>query len=127
MEQLMTRLPIIIEKAKSVGSTKFVVENIGQVDSAEQVREFAVAAREKLEPGSGVVAIAGECAGKVVLLVATTNKARAAGIGAGKLVKEASEILGGGGGGKDDIAQGGGPKTSELAKALTALEKSIAG
>ena len=127
MEQLMTRLPIIIEKAKSVGSTKFVVENIGQVDSAEQVREFAVAVREKLEPGSGVVAIAGECAGKVVLLVATTNKARAAGIGAGKLVKEASEILGGGGGGKDDIAQGGGPKTSELAKALTALEKSIAG
>ncbi len=127
MEQLMTRLPMIIEKAKSVGSTKFVVENIGQVDSAEQVREFAVAVREKLEPGSGVVAIAGECAGKVVLLVATTNKARAAGIGAGKLVKEASEILGGGGGGKDDIAQGGGPKTSELAKALIALEKSIAG
>jgi alanyl-tRNA synthetase len=42
------------------------------------------------------------------------------------LVKEASEILGGGGGGKDDIAQGGGPKTSELAKALTGLEKSIA-
>ena len=126
MEQLMTRVPRLIEESKSIGSTKLVVENIGPVESADQVREFAVALREKLEPAAGVVAIAGESAGKVVLIIATTKQARANGIGAGKLVKEASEILGGGGGGKDDIAQGGGPKTSELAKALTALENSIA-
>ena len=126
MEQLMTRVPRLIEESKSIGSTKLVVENIGPVESADQVREFAVALREKLEPAAGVVAIAGESAGKVVLIIATTKQARANGIGAGKLVKEASEILGGGGGGKDDIAQGGGPKTSELAKALTGLEKSIA-
>ena len=126
MEQLMTRVPRLMEDSKSIGSTKLVIENIGPVESADQVREFAVALREKLEPASGVVAIAGESAGKVVLIIATTKQARASGIDAGKLVKEASEILGGGGGGKDDIAQGGGPKTSELAKALTALEKSIA-
>jgi alanyl-tRNA synthetase len=126
MDQLMIRVPELISKAKSIGSTKLVIESIGQIDSAEQVREFAVALREKLEPEPGVVVISGESAGKVVLLIATTKQARAMGIGAGKLVKAASEILGGGGGGKDDIAQGGGPKTTELAKALAAVEKSIA-
>jgi alanyl-tRNA synthetase len=126
MDQLMIRVPELISKAKFIGSTKLVIESIGQIDSAEQVREFAVALREKLEPEPGVVVISGESAGKVVLLIATTKQARAMGIGAGKLVKAASEILGGGGGGKDDIAQGGGPKTTELAKALAAVEKSIA-
>jgi len=126
MEQLMVRVPELVANAKSVGSTKLLVENIGQIESAEQIREFALTLRERLEPESGVVVVSGESAGKVVLLIATTKQARAAGIGAGKLVKQASEILGGGGGGKDDIAQGGGPKTAELSNAITALEKSIA-
>lgn len=127
MDELKSRLPQLVEKAKLVGATKLVSENIGQVDSAEQVRELAVALREKLEPSAGVIAISGELAGKVIFLVATTKAAREAGIGAGKLVKDASGILGGGGGGKDDIAQGGGPNASELAKAFAAVEKAIAG
>jgi len=104
-----------------------VAQSIGAVDSAEQVRELTVALREKLEPSAAVVAVAGEAAGKIIFLVATTKAARNAGIGAGKLVKEASEILGGGGGGKDDIAQGGGPKVASLGKAFAAVEKLIAG
>jgi alanyl-tRNA synthetase len=89
------------------------------------VREIAVAVRDKLESESAVVAIAGESEGRIVLIVATSQKAREAGISSGKLVKEASVILGGGGGGKDDIAQGGGPNAKELAKAFAALEKSL--
>jgi alanyl-tRNA synthetase len=127
MDELKTRLPKLVEGAKVVGHTKLVAESIGPVDSADQVRELVVSLREKLEPSAAVVAIAGEAAGKVIFLVATTKAARDAGIGAGKLVKEASEILGGGGGGKDDIAQGGGPNVSSLAKAFAAVERSIAG
>jgi alanyl-tRNA synthetase len=127
MEELKSRVPKLVENAKVVGAAKLVSQNIGPVDSAEQIREFVVAVREKLEPGSAVVAIAGELAGKVVFLVATTKAARESGIGAGKLVKEASAILGGGGGGKDDIAQGGGPNLPELEKAFAAVEKLIAG
>jgi alanyl-tRNA synthetase len=126
MEQLKSRLPQLAESAKLVGSTKLIAETIGQVDSPEQLRELVVSLRERLEPASAVVALAGKSEGKVVFLVATTKAAREAGIGAGKLVKEASGILGGGGGGKDDIAQGGGPNISEIDKAFAAVEKSIA-
>jgi alanyl-tRNA synthetase len=127
MEELKTRLPKLVEGAKIVGSAKLVAESIGAVDSADQVRELVVSLREKLEPAAAVVAIAGQSAGKVIFLVATTKAARELGIGAGKLVKEASEILGGGGGGKDDIAQGGGPNVSSLSEAFTAVERSITG
>jgi alanyl-tRNA synthetase len=125
MDELKTLVPKLVQNAKTVGATRIVSESIGHVHSADQVRELALAIREKLEPAAGVVAIAGESDGKIVLLVATTKSARESGISAGKLVNEASMILGGGGGGKDDIAQGGGPKIAELAKALSALEKSI--
>ena len=127
MDELKTLVPKLVQNAKTVGATRIVSESIGHVDSADQVRELALAIREKLEPAAGVVAIAGESDGKIVLLVATTKSAREYGISAGKLVKEASMILGGGGGGKDDIAQGGGPALTELSKALSSLEKSIAG
>jgi alanyl-tRNA synthetase len=78
-----------------------------------------------MESEAAVVAIAGQTDGKIVLIIAASQKARDAGISSGKLVKEASAILGGGGGGKDDIAQGGGPNINELAKAFAALEKSL--
>jgi alanyl-tRNA synthetase len=126
LEELKSRIPQLIASAKSVGGSKVVFANIGEVDSAEQVRELAVSLRDKLETESGVAVVAGISGGKVVLLVATSKKARDAGISSGKLVKEASAILGGGGGGKDDIAQGGGPETSKLTDAFSALEKLIA-
>jgi alanyl-tRNA synthetase len=127
MDQLKILIPNLVASARSIGATKLITENIGSIDSADHLRELVVGIREKLEPESAVVAIAGVSAGKIVLMVATTKAARDAGIGAGKLVKEASAVLGGGGGGKDDIAQGGGPKTAELGKAFAGLEKSIAG
>jgi alanyl-tRNA synthetase len=126
MEQLKLRIPEFLAAAKQFGGSKLVVANIGEVDSADQVRDLAVALRDKLEPDSGVVVVAGVSGGKVVLIVASSKKAQEAGISSGKLVKEASAILGGGGGGKDDIAQGGGPETSKLSSALFAIEKLIA-
>ena len=126
MEQLKLRIPEFLAAAKQFGGSKLVVANIGEVDSADQVRDLAVALRDKLEPESGVVVVAGVSGGKVVLIVASSKKAQEAGISSGKLVKEASAILGGGGGGKDDIAQGGGPETSKLSSALLAIEKLIA-
>jgi alanyl-tRNA synthetase len=103
-----------------------VLVNVGDVESADQVRELAVALRDKLEPANAVAVMAGIYGGKVVLVIAATKNAREAGISSGKLVKEASAILGGGGGGKDDIAQGGGPDLEKLDEAFAAIEKSIA-
>jgi alanyl-tRNA synthetase len=123
MEQLKSRIPEILASAKQIGGAKVVFANIGEVDSADQVRDLAVALRDKLEPVSAVSVVAGISGGKVVLIIATSKQARNAGISSGKLVKEASAILGGGGGGKDDIAQGGGPETNKLVTAFAALEK----
>ena len=125
MEQLKSKLPELAQAAKQVGGAKVVLENIGVVDSADQVREIASALRDKLESDSAVAAIAGVSGDKIILIVATTKKAREAGISSGNLVKEASAILGGGGGGKDDIAQGGGPEVNKLASAFAAIENSI--
>jgi alanyl-tRNA synthetase len=126
MEQLKSRVPELLASAKQIAGSKVVVASIGEVDSADQVRDLAVSLRDKLEPESGVAVVSGISSGKVVLIVATSKKARDAGISSGKLVKEASAILGGGGGGKDDIAQGGGPEASKLTDAFAALEKIIA-
>jgi alanyl-tRNA synthetase len=126
MEQLKSRVPELLASAKQIAGSKVVVASIGKVDSADQVRDLAVSLRDNLEPESGVAVVAGISSGKVVLIVATSKKARDAGISSGKLVKEASAILGGGGGGKDDIAQGGGPEASKLTDAFAALEKLIA-
>jgi alanyl-tRNA synthetase len=125
MEQLKSKLPQLAQAAKQIGGAKVVLENIGAVDSADQVREIASALRDKLESDSAVAAIAGVSGDKIILIVATTKKAREAGIGSGNLVKEASAVLGGGGGGKDDIAQGGGPEVNKLAAAFAAIENSI--
>ena len=125
MEQLKSKLPQLAQAAKQIGGAKVVLENIGAVDSADQVREIASALRDKLESDSAVAAIAGVSGEKIILIVATTKKAREAGISSGNLVKEASAILGGGGGGKDDIAQGGGPEVKKLAAAFAAIENSI--
>ena len=126
LEQLKARIPELLASAKQVGDSRVVFANIGDVDSGEGVRDLAVALRDKLESESAVAVVAGISGGKVVLIIATSKKAREAGISSGKLVKEASAILGGGGGGKDDIAQGGGPETSKLTTAFAALEKLIA-
>jgi alanyl-tRNA synthetase len=125
MEQLKARIPEFLAAAKQIGGSKLVVANIGEVDSADQVRDLVVALRDKLEPESGLAVVAGISGGKVVLIIATSKKAREAGISSGKLVKEASSILGGGGGGKDDIAQGGGPEIGKLSTALQSIEKLI--
>jgi alanyl-tRNA synthetase len=126
MEQLKSRIPQFLAAAKLIGASKVVTANLGEVDSADQVRDLAVSLRDKLESESAVVVVSGVSGGKVVLIIATSKKAREAGISSGKLVKEASAILGGGGGGKDDIAQGGGPEAGKLPSAISALEKLIA-
>ena len=73
-----------------------------------------------------MVAVAGVSNGRPVILVATTEGARSAGVKAGALVRVAAGVLGGGGGGKDDVAQGGGQDASKIGAALDAVRDAIA-
>ena len=65
--------------------------------------------------------------GKPIVIVATNDAARAAGVQAGPLAKEAAGVLGGGGGGKPDLAQGGGTDAAALPAALRAVTARLAG
>ena len=69
------------------------------------LRGLSDSLRDRL--GSGVVVLASENDGKVVLVVSVTKDLTSR-IQAGRLVKELAPIVGGGGGGKPDFAEAGG-------------------
>ena len=70
--------------------------------------------------------MAGVSNDRPIILVATNEAAREAGVKAGALVRLAAGILGGGGGGKDDVAQGGGTDAAKVSDALAAVFDAIA-
>jgi alanyl-tRNA synthetase len=123
--QLATRIPEFTSAAITVGSTKLVEANLGEVGSADDLRGLATQIREQLTAESAVVALFGVVAEKPMVLIATTEAARAAGHKAGNLVRTASQVLGGGGGGKDDLAQGGGADSSKIGEAQAAVRGAL--
>ncbi|WP_368499703.1 alanine--tRNA ligase [Herbiconiux sp. A18JL235] len=128
--QLTTRIPGLAQSARAVGAVTLVAENVGELGSADDLRQLATGVREALASGgsaSAVVALAAVAGGKPVVIVATTEGARAAGAKAGALAKLAAGVLGGGGGGKDDLAQGGGADASAIPAALEAIANAVAG
>jgi len=72
-----------------------------------------------------VVVGAAETDGKVALVAATNEAARAVGQSANAVLKAVLAQVDGRGGGKDDVAQGGGPKVAGLADALAAVETAV--
>lgn len=125
LENLRAQVPELVKNAKSVGKFNFLHHFIKEQVAADQVRELASYLIQALESQSAVVAVSAIVEGKVVLIVATSSKAREQGAASGALVKVASGVLGGGGGGKDNIAQGGGPDTSMLSQAITEIEREL--
>jgi alanyl-tRNA synthetase len=103
---------------------KVLTAQVGKNVSADDLRTMALELKEEGSPA--VVILASENEGRVVLVAASNEKARARGAKAGQLVKAMSTVLGGGGGGKDDFAQGGGVKISEISKAFEESKRAIA-
>lgn len=122
-QQALAQVAGLLESAKQVGDIKLLTAQIGEGVSGDDLRTMALDIKNRL--GESVVVLASSSAGKPVIVVATSDLARAKGIKAGALVKIASGVLGGGGGGKDDFAQGGGQNVSEIPNALLAVEKAI--
>jgi len=112
----------------TVGATRLVAHDAGEVASADDLRTLALDVRTRLgDAGPAVVAVAGASKGRPVVVVATNGPARDSGLAAGALVRVASQVLGGGGGGKDDLAQGGGQDASKVAEALAAIAAAVRG
>ena len=115
----------LLENAQTIGSVRVLAHDAGELD-ANGVRELALDLRSRFGSEAAVVAVVGVANGRPVILVATNEGAREAGVKAGALVRVAAGVLGGGGGGKDDIAQGGGQDASKIGAALDAVRDAIA-
>ncbi|MGN7189716.1 MULTISPECIES: alanine--tRNA ligase [unclassified Curtobacterium] len=124
---LQQRVPTIAKQATTVGSTTVVAEAVDGLQSGDELRSLATGVRAQLGDAAAVVVLGAVVSGKPVVIVATNDAARAAGVQAGPLAKEAAGVLGGGGGGKPDLAQGGGTDAAALPAALRAVTARLAG
>lgn len=126
-EQLTAAAAQLVGTAKDAAGVKVIAHDAGQVSGAEDLRGLALDLRTRLGSEPAAVAVAGVSNDRPVILIATNEAARAAGVKAGALVRLAAGILGGGGGGKDDVAQGGGTDASKVGAALAAVVDAITG
>lgn len=124
--QLTAAAGELTTKAQHVGNTRLLTHDVGQIGGADELRSLALDLRERLGSEAAVVALTGESNDRPLVLVATNEAARAAGVKAGALVKLAAGVLGGGGGGKDDVAQGGGSNVGQIPAALAAINQAVA-
>lgn len=122
---LSDRVPALLEKASRAGDVMLVAEDLGTLNSADDVRMLVTTTRERLGSEPAVVALSASVGEKAVVIVATNQAARDAGHKAGALAKAVAGILGGGGGGKDDMAQGGGPNLAAVPAALDAVRDAV--
>ncbi len=122
---LASRVPALAEQSVAIGRATAVIANVGTLGSSDDLRSLVTSVRNRLGTGAVVVALAADISSKPVVIVATSEEARSAGMMAGALAKVAAGILGGGGGGKNDLAQGGGSDLAAIPSALEAISAAI--
>jgi alanyl-tRNA synthetase len=123
--QALAKVADLAKEVKVVNGTSYFASVMSDGVSGDDLRKIALDLRARAE--NSVVALISSSESKPVLVVATSESARAQGIKAGALVKIGSTVLGGGGGGKDDFAQGGGTDPSKSLDALTAISNALIG
>ncbi|MBG6083446.1 alanine--tRNA ligase [Zhihengliuella flava] len=124
-EQLAAQAATLMAQARDVGRVRLVAHDAGEISSADDLRSLALDLRGRLGSDAAAVALTGVSKNRPLVLVATNEAARQAGVKAGALVKIAAQILGGGGGGKDDVAQGGGQDPAQCGPALAAITAAV--
>lgn len=123
---VLARAASVADAARRVGPVRLASVDLGQVASADALRTLVADVRSRLGEGeASVVAAAGTAGERPVIVVATNQAARDAGVKAGDLVRTAAKVLGGGGGGKPDMAQGGGQDPAAVPAALEAVATAV--
>ena len=123
--QALSQVGELANSATIINGISYISSVMADGVSGDDLRKIAIDLRSG--EAKSVIALISSNDGKPVLVVATGESARAAGVKAGALVKIGSTILGGGGGGKDDFAQGGGIDASKSQDALTAILNALVG
>ena len=112
---------ILVARAEQLDGARVVVANVGDADG-KQLQALADRVRDGLGTG---VAILGATRGDRVYLQVAVTKDLAKKVDAGKVVKEASLIIGGNGGGPATSASGGGKEPARLADALDFAQQTV--
>jgi alanyl-tRNA synthetase len=118
--QLLASAGAIAEAAVDVDGVAVVSARAAGAAGAD-VRTLVTDVRARLSQSAdrpAVVVLIGDGDGKVSVVTATNDAARARGLSANALLRELAPVVGGRGGGKDDLAQGGGTDGSRIDEAL---------
>jgi alanyl-tRNA synthetase len=124
--QLLAAGGQLAASATDVAGVKVVAHRADGAGGGD-VRTLALDVRARLAAGQpGVVVILGCVDGKVSVVAAVNDEARARGVSANALVRAIGPLVGGKGGGKDDVAQGGGADSSRLDEAIALVSREVA-
>ena len=126
ISQLLASGAQLAADAVDVNGVKLITLRVDGADSGD-VRTMALNLRSRLtadQPGAAV--LLGVSDGKVSVVAATNEAARARGVKANELIAAVTPFIDGRGGGKEDVAQGGGSDTSRLDDALAAAGAAVA-
>ncbi len=111
-----------VPRVAAVGETEVLLARIdGEGEKA--LRNFVDIMMNEAE--AGVVAVAGESAGKAKLVVKVDKKMVDKGLDARELARAGGSALGGGAGGRRDMAVAGGGRKEGLSESLEEVEKEI--
>ncbi|GAA1809307.1 alanine--tRNA ligase [Nocardioides hankookensis] len=123
--QLLAAGGSLAADAAKVGPVNVVAHRADGAGGGD-VRTLALDVRGRLPQGEpGVVVIIGAADGKVSVVAAVNDEARARGLSANDLVRAVGPLVDGKGGGKDDVAQGGGTDTSRIDEALAVVAAEV--
>jgi alanyl-tRNA synthetase len=123
LKSALSELSALISSTQQIEEHKVIASVLKEVDSAEVLRQVALAARDRIGD-QAVVILAAVADGKPVLMVALGKQSQTSS-NAGAIAKAAAAVLGGGGGGKADFAQAGGSDISKLEEALKVAKDQI--
>lgn len=113
----------IEDDIKEIAGIKTIIRKV-EVEDQSSMRDLADKYKDKL--GSGIIVLASESSGKVMLIAMVTKDLNAK-FKAGDIVKQIAPVVGGGGGGRPDMAQAGGSKPEMIEEALKKAAEIIAG
>jgi alanyl-tRNA synthetase len=113
-------------RAVDVAGVALVVSRLDGTPAGE-LREVALALKDRLEPRSlGAVVLGAAADGKGVLVGSCTGELVARGVTAPALLESAAKAIGGNAGGRPTIASGGGPNGGGLDAALALIPARLA-
>ena len=122
--QLQARAGDIVGEGERIGPVRLWAFQAPDGTDTAALRDLALRTRGNATEPAVVLAVAATD-GKVSVLAATDEGARAAGVSARDVLQAALPAVGGRGGGKDDVAQGGGTDASGIAAALAAVREAV--